>query len=227
MDNDIVPALLESIGKEFDNRTYNSKKLKKALKQLEAKKATYVDVNDFAVELGEILAEVFKNNITSDTLPDGKMYFNIAERIINTTLKKNHLLIANFTVDVQTELNHVANLRLKGQKPDFNQDRADGIINRISSEDDFETIKWILDDPIVNFSQSVVDDAIKINADFHGRAGLSPKIERHVSGHACQWCSRLAGTYDYKDAPDEVYQRHERCRCIVDYQPKSGRKQSV
>ena len=227
MDNDIVPALLEEIQNEFDKRTYNSKKLKKAFLLLQNKKATYLDANNFAIEIGEILSDVLRTKITAEVLPDGKMYFNIADRILNPTMKKNYDLISNFIVDIQTELNRTANLRLKGQIPEFNQDRIDGIVNRISSEEDFESIKWLLDDPIINFSQSIVDDGIKANAEFHAKAGLQPKITRRVSGHACEWCSRLAGTYGYYEVPKEVYQRHERCRCTVDYNPGNGRKQDV
>lgn len=227
MDNDIVPVLLEEIQNEFDKRTYNSKKLKKAFLLLQNKKATYLDANNFAIEIGEILSDVLRTKITAEVLPDGKMYFNIADRILNPTMKKNYDLISNFIVDVQTELNRTANLRLKGQIPEFNQDRIDGIVNRISSEEDFESIKWLLDDPIINFSQSIVDDGIKANAEFHAKAGLQPQIIRRVSGHACEWCSRLGGIYGYYEAPKEVYQRHERCRCMVDYNPGNGRKQDV
>lgn len=224
MDNDIVPALLETISKEFDEQTFSSLKLKKALNLLKNKQATYLDVNDFAVEIGEILAKVLNSNITLNVLPDGKMYFNIAERILNTTMQKNHELISNFAVDVQTDLNRIAGLKLKGQKPELNQDRIDGIINRISSGENFDDIKWLLDEPLINFSQSIVDDAIKTNVDFQFKAGLQPKITRRVSGHACDWCKNLAGTYDYPyDIPDDLYRRHERCRCTVEYNPKDGR----
>lgn len=227
MDNDIVPVLLKEIQKEFDERTYNSGKLKKALKLLQDKKATYLDANSFAIEVGEILADVLQSKITAEVLPDGKMYFNIADRILNPTMKKNYDLISNFSVDVQTELNRSANLRLKGQVPDLNQDRINGIVNRISSEDDFNQSAWLLDDVIVSFGQSVVDDAIKANAEFHAKAGLQPEITRRVSGHACDWCKNLAGTYDYVSAPDDIYRRHQRCRCTVDYNPGDGRKQDI
>ena len=227
MDNDIVPALLEEIQNEFDKRTYNSKKLKKAFLLLQNKKATYLDANNFAIEIGEILSDVLRTKITAEVLPDGKMYFNSADRILNPTMKKNYDLISNFIVDVQTELNRTANLRLKGQIPEFNQDRIDGIVNRISSEEDFESIKWLLGDPIINFSQSIVDDGIKANAEFHAKAGLQPKITRRVSGYACEWCQNLSGTYDYYEAPDDIYRRHERCRCTVDYKPGDGRQQDV
>ncbi|MBP1046412.1 hypothetical protein I6N96_08950 [Enterococcus sp. BWM-S5] len=223
MDKDIVPELLESIQEQFNQRTYDSKKLKMAINKLRNKKASYLDVNDFAIEIGNILADVLSKNITVDVLPDGKMYFNIADRVLNSTMKNNHSLISDFAVDVQTQLNHEAGLRLKGQAPELNQDRIDGIINRVASENDFDAVKWILDDPIINFSQSVVDDVIRTNVDFHFEAGLAPKITRRVSGHACDWCKRLAGTYNYHEEPADIYRRHERCRCTVEYNPKDSR----
>lgn len=225
--DDIVPGLLEKIQSQFDERTYNSDKLKKTLKLMKVKKATYLDVNDFAVEVGEILADVLGSNITAGVLPNGNMYFNIADRLLNPTMQKNFELITGFAEDVQTDLNHAAGLKLKAQIPGISQDRIDGIVNRISSEPDFEKVKWLLDEPIVNFSQSIVDDAIRANATFHAKAGLRPKITRRVSGRACDWCKKLAGTYDYGEEPKDVYRRHERCRCTVDYNPGEGKRQDV
>ncbi|WP_249274519.1 hypothetical protein [Candidatus Enterococcus clewellii] len=227
MVQDVVPDLLESIESQFDIRASNSTNLKKAVAMLKENKATYLDVNGFAIEVGDILADVLSKNLAAASLPDGKMHYNIADRLLNPTMKKNHDLISGFAYDVQTQLNQNANLRLKAQVPELNQDRIDGIVNRVSSEDDFEAIKWILDDPIVNFSQSIVDDSIEKNASFQSRSGLKPKIIRRVSGHACKWCQNLAGSYDYEDAPDDIYRRHERCRCTVEYDPGDGRKQDV
>lgn len=221
--DDIVPALLESIQSQFDERTYNSAKLKKSLQALKSNKATYIDVNDFAIEVGEILADVLGTNITAEVLPDGKVYFNIADRILNPTMQKNFELVNGFARDVQTELNQAAGIKLKAQSPVLNQDRIDGIINRVSGEADFEAIKWILQEPIVNFTQSVVDDCIKANVDFHARSGLQPTITRTVRGKACDWCKNLAGTYIYHEEPENVYQRHDRCRCTVEYNPKDSR----
>lgn len=227
MEQDIVPSLLELIQKEFDQQTYSSKKLKTAFQLLKNKKATYLDVNSFAVEVGEILANVLNSQINVGILPDGKMYFNIADRVLNSTMQKNHELISNFAVDVQTVLNHEAGLKIKGQIPAINQDRIDGIINRISSGEDFESVKWLLDDPVINYSQSIVDDAIKANAEFHAKLGLQPEITRRAEARACEWCRNLEGTYDYYDAPDDIYRRHVRCHCTVDYDPGDRRKQDV
>lgn len=225
--DDIVPGLLETIENQFDERTYKSAKLKKTLRSLKDRKATYLDANEFAIEVGEILADVLSTNITAEVLPDGKMYFNIADRILNPTLKKNYDLISGYSGNVQTLLNKAADLHLKTQIPKLNQDRIDGIINRISSGENFDEIKWILDDPIINFSQSIVDEAIEKNAKFHSKSGLAPKLVRRVYGHACDWCRDLAGTYDYRSAPKDIYRRHERCHCTVDYVPKEGKRQDV
>ena len=86
--DDIVPGLLQKIQSQFDERTYNSDKLKKALQMMKSKKATYLDVNDFAFEIGEILADVLGSNITAGVLPDGNMYFNIADRLLNPTMRR-------------------------------------------------------------------------------------------------------------------------------------------
>ena len=194
---------------------------------MQSKKATYLDVNDFAITVGQILGKVLGQHITGESLPDGKMYFNIAQRLLDSTMKKNHELISSYALDVQNGLNQQAGLHMRGQTAPVNQSRIDGIVNRVSQEDDFEKVQWLLEDPLINFSQSVVDDTIKANAEFQAKAGLHPKITRRVAGHACDWCKALAGTYDYQDEPHDIYRRHERCRCTVDYKPGDGRQQNV
>lgn len=224
----MLPDLLATIEKEFDQRTYDSLKLKKALKALQDKKATYLDVNDFAVEVGEILADVFKLNVTTKILPDGRMYFNIADRLLNTTLSKNYELISSFAVDVQTDLNRAAGIGIKSQTVDFQQNKVDGLINKISASDDFESVRWLLNEPIVTFSQSIVDEIIKENVEFHGKSGLDPVIKRTVSGHKpCQFCKDLEGKHDYYGFNSDIYLRHERCRCTIEYIPEKGKKELV
>ena len=224
---DIVPELLELINQKFDERTTESQKLKIAVRNLKAKEATYVDANNFAIEVGNILSEIFKETIDVEILPDGRMYYNIADRILNPTMSKNYELITGYAMDVQTSLNAKAGLHLKAQVPELNQDRIDGIVNRISSEVDFDVIKWILGDPIVTFSQSVVDDSVKANADFQAKAGLQPIITRKLKGKACKWCRALAGAYDYENLPKEIYQRHENCRCTIEYDPGDGKRKTI
>lgn len=227
MDKDIVPELLEDIKKEFNNQLYKSKRIKHALKILKNKKASYKNANDFAVEVGEILSNVLNKKITSEILPDGRMYFNIADRILNETLKNNYDLISEYSSEVQQELNSLVGVKIKSQIPDLNQDKIDGIINRIASELNFEDIKWILAEPIITFSQSIVDDTIEKNVEFHAKTGMRPKVTRTAVGKACEWCKEVAGEYQYPNIPKDVYRRHDKCRCTTEYNPGNGRKQNI
>ncbi len=224
--DDIAPELLEAIRKDFNDAYVESEKIALLLEKVRAGSATYAEANEYALELGDILASAYNKNIISAVLPDGQMYYNIAKRIIEPTMDNNYNLIADTSMQVQKSMNEAAGIGIKVVKPELNSDRIDGIINRISGEA-FENVKWLLDEPIKNFSQSVVDDFIKVNSEFHGKSGLTPKIIRKLSGGCCDWCAGLAGKYTYPDVPPDVYRRHQRCRCTVEYDPGSGKVQNV
>lgn len=226
MTKDIVPELLEKLENEFVNKYSKNKKINSAVKKIKTGKATHKDSNEFAYECGKILAEVFKENISTEDLPDGKMYYNIADRVLNNTLGRNYKLISDYSADVQTSLNKSAGLKIKGLKPPKNQDRINGLIEKVQ-EKTYEETKWVLQEPIINFSQSIIDDTIKTNVDFHNKLGLRPKIVRKMNGNCCDWCKEVEGEYKYPNVPKDVFRRHRFCRCTVEYFPGDGRKQNV
>lgn len=208
----------------------SSPTIQNLIRAINSGNATHVQSQQYATEVGRILANVFKRTITADALPDGRMYFNIAERVLNSTLYRNHNLVAGAAAHVQEVLNARANIGLKAIRPAFNKSRVAGLVERLSAEEDFASVAWLLDDPIVNFSQAIVDDAVKINADFHNEAGLSPTITRTVVSETCDWCESLVGTYSYEEVKEtghEVFKRHRKCDCLVTYDPGSGRRQNA
>lgn len=230
MNNDIVPELLEEIKKAFLSKSRESKILQDKLFALKNKKANYKDANEFAEELGEILADTFKENIKTENLPDGKMFYNIAQRIIDPNMHMTYDMVGDYSKDVQALLNQEAGISIKALKADINQDRIDKIVEKVSSYDSYDDGKWLLDEPMINFAQSIVDSTIKKNADFHYNLGFEPKIVRREVGGCCKWCKDKAGVYDYesvKDAGNDVFRRHRYCRCTVDYVPDKSRRQDV
>ena len=99
---------------------------------------------------------------------------------------------------------------------------------RIAEAEDYDEIKWMLDEPVTNFSMSVVDDFIMANIMLHYDMGLHPKIVRKEAGKCNDWCHEIVGSYDYPDdVPDDVYKRYRYCRCTVEYFPGNGKKQDV
>jgi hypothetical protein len=225
---DIVPELLEKIQRDFNTAINKNKKIQSIQKMIDNGTATYREANEYAVEVGQELAKAFKKHIKSDVLPEGKMYYNIAERILNPTLSNNHVIVARIATEIQNQLNKSIGLGLKGIEPSVNQLRIESIINRITQEEVFDDVSWILQEPIVNFTQSVVDDTIKANVEFQGESGLSPQIIRTAHGNPpCAWCRSMAGVYKYPNTPADVFKRHDRCRCIVEYNPGEARKQDI
>lgn len=214
---DIVPKLLKAIQADFQKNFDKSAAISSLYKKVRDGTATYQEVNEFAIETGDILAKSFANNLSSNVLPDGKMYFNIAERVLEPTLTNNYDLVVEVAKQVQTDINKKAGIGIKAQTPNLNKDRIQGFVNRVSSSDNYDEIAWILDEPVRLFSQSVVDDAIQVNAEFQYNAGLRPKIVRTSTGECCEWCNAIVGVYDYPNIPKDVYRRHDYCRCMVDY----------
>ena len=226
---DISHDLLISIQNEFEKRYKENEKIKLLYNMVKNKTASYREAHEFAIEIGECLAGAF-GTISTDMLPDGRMYFNIAEKVINPAMKNNYILISEVTEQVQKVLNERANIGIKACKPEMNQERIDSIINKIASSENFSNVKWMLEVPIVNYSLCIIDDAIRANAEFQFKAGLNPQIVRTSTGKCCDWCNNLAGVYDYekvRNRGNDVFRRHNNCRCIVEYDPRDGKLQNV
>lgn len=221
--SDMAPELLESLRKNFESRMAGNDKLKDIYGKVNAGSATYLEANDFALEAGNLLAEVFHDNISESILPDGRMYFNIADRVIRPMMTNNHDLISRVCVQVQGRLNQKAGLGIKAIQPELNNDRIRGIVDKVSEAEHFSDVAWVLAEPIRTFSQSIVDDSIKANVNFQGKAGLYPRIERIAAAGCCEWCEEVAGTYRYPNVPKDVYRRHGHCRCTVEYDPADGK----
>ena len=188
---------------------------------------TYAAAADYAELVGSALAEAFRRNLTADALPDGRLYWNIADRVVRPLLEEEHLLVADASAAVQQALNQQANLGIAPQRAVLPTDAVDDLLNKVSTAEQFADVAWALDEPVRTFFRMVVDDTLKRNVDFQGKAGLRPRVIRTAESHCCKWCSALAGTYDYPRVPKDVYRRHERCRCRVEYDPGEGRRQNV
>src|SRR5690625_111076 len=225
---DIVPELLEKIQRDFNTAIRNNEKLQRIQEMIEEGTATYKQAYEYAQEVGQSLSSVLQVHINSEVLPDGHMYFNIADRILNPTLQTNHVIVAAVAVNIQEIINRQAGLGLRGIEAQLNQHRIKSIIERVVAEEVFDDVEWMLAEPIVNFTQSVVDDTIQANAEFQYESGLFPKIVRYMIGsETCEWCRNLASIYKYPDVPEDVYKRHDRCDCVVEYDPGDARRQNV
>lgn len=217
---DICPELIKNINDEFEKNCIKDANMRALVKKVEAGTATYADAYKYAEAVGTARANAFQSEISSEVLPDGKMYYNIAERVMTGSLGTDHEMIADFAEQVQKAINDNAGIRLKAQRADLDEDRIDGFVQRLASEDNVDNVKWLLNEPVKTHARSVVDDTVKKNAKFQHKAGIKAKVVRYGGSDCCKWCDGLTGEYIYPSVPREVFMRHDNCRCSLDYNGK-------
>ncbi len=227
MAEDITPGLLKSIKATFRELYDSSPTVADLLKKVKAGTATYAQAQEYAIEVSRLIGLSWEKYISSATLPDGRMYYNIASGLIPSVLDDNHDLVADYAAKVQQQLNQQSRIGIRAQVAPINRDRENGLVAHVSNAERYDDVSGQLRTAMENFSQAVVDSTLRENVDFQGRAGLTPRVIRRAERGACKWCRALVGTYDYPDVPEDVYRRHENCRCLVEYDPGTGKRQDV
>lgn len=75
-----------------------------------------------------------------------------------------------------------------------------------------------------NISRGMYDDFVESSCRSMRKSGAKAVIVRKEIGSCCDWCRSLAGTYDYSTGqyPDDIFRRHQNCRCIVTVSNEKG-----
>ena len=218
-DVDIGEELLRAVRRDFRQELGDKdSKLAKILKRIQDGKGTFHDVALFSKECGAALSEAIAKNVTPDRLPDGQLYYNIANKILRATLKDNYDLVNMVAQAAQEQTDSKLSIHLAPQQAPFPEDRIHKIINGAADQTaDSDTIKRRLDSPVRNVTESFYDDFVEENAEFRDEAGLKTYLVRQTNGKCCDWCASLAGRYVYEDAPEDVFAKHDNCTCTAEY----------
>lgn len=112
--NDIAPELYEAIMARFEYYKKNNHVIERCEKRLANGTATYgTDAYKYANALGACLSDAFADVITEDKLPDGHMYYNIAERTVRPALEYVGMMAGEYANGVQAILNEQYGIGLK------------------------------------------------------------------------------------------------------------------
>ena len=96
-------------------------------------------------------------------------------------------------------------------------------LKRMAKKKTFENIiSNLLGEPVCNLCHAFYDQYVEANVKFRSRAGMKEVIIRRQLGKCCKWCADLAGIYEYGDHPDDVFRRHDNCKCMVTYKDEGG-----
>lgn len=218
--------VLARIIAEMTGGMENSRKAQAIAEKISQGKATYADALEYAQESGRVMNGSLRKNLP-EVLTNGMLYRADADQVVRKPMQRSGEQVAEVAAEIQQYLNEEAGIGIQAITPEVNEDQITGIITDICNAESYEAGKERLFTQIENFLEGTVDDCVRENADFQYKAGLSPKIVRRAMGKCCQWCERLAGTYEYDDVSDrgnDVFRRHKNCHCIVSYNPGDGAK---
>ena len=219
MVKDVVPELQDQIGTRFRSSILRDRTLQRVGKRIETGRADLSDAHAFAERLGFNLSDALVGTLTQENLPNGTLYYNIAERTVIPALENNYELVNEAATTIQKTIDQQVGIGLGSVRADFPLERIQNLIDKMTADDITyeQVIRWLME-PIVNNSEAFADDYIRANADFRAKAGLRTKITRRVANNCCDWCAAMAGTWIYGSEPPDIYRRHEYCRCTVTYQ---------
>lgn len=218
-----MDALTQEIESAFKSLYDDNPRVKELLELLHSKNADYTHAQDFAEEVGQILAKVL-----NDKMPLGSTFENsVIKEIFERTLGRNYDLVSGFTMRVQYNINEALGLNFKVQVPKLNKSRIDGLIKKVVENENFDEVKWVTQEPVITFTKSVVYDTMEDNAKFYHEAGLKAVVVRTQVVPCCKWCGEMAGRYTYPNVPQAVYRRHDRCKCVVEFFPHNGQGQTI
>lgn len=219
MVKDVVPELMEQIDARFKANNLKDRQLGRVGQKISAGTADLSDAHTFAERLGFNLSDALTGTLREDNLPNGRLYYNIAERTVIPALEQDYELVNEAAAMIQKSIDEKAQIGLASVKADFPIERIQNLIDKLTADEitPQQVISW-LTEPIVNNSEAFVDDYVEANSKFRAKAGLKTKLIRKAAWNCCDWCSKLEGTYDYGSAPSDIYRRHEFCRCTVTYQ---------
>lgn len=208
------PLTYEDIKEPFLEALRADKRAAYLIKEIEAGRGTYEMASEYAARVGDDLAKVLKKHAPLMTIDEWDV-----ENLIPKSLGLDHSIVVYACESVQTGLNKDAGLGIKFQVPKFDSDRAWGLVKELEDNPEFTNIEASFWDQLGNFSQNVVDDAIKANADVITDAGVRAYVVRATEAGACPWCDEVAGIYNYDDVKNggDVWRRHENCRCTIEF----------
>lgn len=219
---DIGAELLEQIRAYFKKKCQGDEYIQSVLGKVAAGTAQMEEISLLSQSIGFRASQAISEYVNVAALPDGKMYYNIADTILTGVLKDNYEIINSAAAECQQALDRKMGINIEPQRAPYPAERVQAVAGAASAPDiSEEKMVRRMTSTVENITQSFSDDYVEANAKFRSEAGLECyiiRISHNTMGSCCKWCGSLEGKYLYPDdVPKDVYRRHDRCHCTVTY----------
>lgn len=128
---DIVPELAERIQKDFDRQVKQNKKIRNFLRRLDKGTVTAKEVYLYTEQVSACAANALCRYLKAEYLPGGKLYWNIAERIMRPFLQKVWQMVMDAAKTQQMAADKTKSIHLNPVIPPFPSDRIHDLINKL------------------------------------------------------------------------------------------------
>ena len=221
---DIGAELLEQIRAYFKKKCQGDAFIQSVLGKVAAGTAQMEEISLLSQSIGFRASQAITEYVNVAALPDGKMYYNIADTILSGVLKDNYEIINSAAAECQRALDRKMGINIEPQRAPYPAERVQAVAGAASAPDiSEEKMVRRMTSTTENITRSFYDDYVETNVKYRSEAGLECFIIRSDHGGCCKWCAALAGKYRYpEEVPKDVYRRHDNCTCTVTY--TNGRK---
>lgn len=220
--DDVAPKLYDEIQKRYRQMVQSDKKLISIASKIRKGKGTQADLDAITKGLGRHLSDSMREVLVIENLPDGKMYWNIAEKTIKPALENIYYQVNRYASMEQrmADVEHGVNLAVQaGQDPSYHIRKVMQYATNSVNEGELDNA---LNDPVKTAANKFLDDFKHRNAEIREKAGVPQIVVREYDGvglhsGACDWCLERAGVWSYEEAKDNgVFERHDGCGCTID-----------
>lgn len=180
----------------------------------------FASLQKYARRTGKTLADIIAEYVDIPELTEED-----ATQLFMMTLKANHDEVVRVFRQVQRSTNREAGVNLGILDADFNSELARDIARTIVDSQQFT--REYVENLVVNHSNKVVDESMRLNAEAQSNVGLNVHISRkyddvglHGGKDTCQWCMDRQGEWDnYQGAlAAGAFERHPGCGCVIEYE---------
>lgn len=216
--NDIRQKMMDDLKRE----THNDPALQRYRKAIQDSDSAAA--SQYSIRCGELLSKVLTSNMTDDVFQESSV--DDLGQLLMPVIRQEFEYVSNAVSAAQRSMNEDAGIGIKPIRSDMDVGQYYNLFGKMQIYDSFEDASWLLDEPITLDSLRIVDETQRENAEFHYKSGLRTKVIRTIeSDRPCAECEDAAGEYYYPDVPDDVWYRHNGCRCEIRIETeKDGRE---
>ena len=188
------------------------KVLKRLREKILSNRGTFRDTFEYSNRAAELLGANFSESVLAMSL-DGRVSACVE------LLRDRYDDIMPLLDAVQKRADLKNKLTIAPKHPPFNAERAEQIgtsLRDLSVSD--ERIQRRARSAPATATRAIHDDYIEANVELRSSAGIKCYISRVTDGNCCDWCTRVAGRYEYGTEPEGIFHRHDNCGCSVTYE---------